>query len=277
MRAQPVGPAQTSIPGTEAAARLIASLRGEVPAFVEAASADAGSTLRILVAGASLASEASVRRGLEAVEGAVTPAMSGADAVAAAARGAWDLVLLDTDLPDMPGIDTCRKLRAQSDMGVIFVSAQDALPVRLQAFDAGADDYLVRPVAPAELERRMRAVLRRTGLVPRQPQHVAGPAGVALDMRAHEARVAGVPVAVTPREFELLQLLLLRAGTVLSPDEIATQIWGYETFGAPNFVEAHISRLRSKLARAGAPGVIRTVRGAGYIVRAQPAAGDLAR
>lgn len=89
----------------------------------------------------------------------------------------------------------------------------------------------------------------------------------ALDVRAHEVWVGASLVPMTPREFELLRLLLERRGEVLSADAISTQVWGYETFGSHNFVEAQVSRLRAKLRAAGAPEVIRTVRGVGYVIR----------
>ena len=96
---------------------------------------------------------------------------------------------------------------------------------------------------------------------------LVAPGGFVLDVRAHEVRVGGAPVTTTPREFDVLRLLLERRGEVLTSDVISTQIWGYETFGSHNFVEAQLSRLRAKLRAAGALDTITTVRGVGYVVR----------
>jgi two-component system response regulator MtrA len=178
----------------------------------------------------------------------------------------FDLVLLNTILSGRCGVETCRALRGQSDVPVIFLSARGALEDRISAFEAGADDYIVRPVDHTELVCRLQAVLRRTrGAV--SGQVLMAPGGVALDVRAHEVRVGGAQVATTPREFDVLRLLLQRRGEVLTLDVISSQIWGYETFGSHNFVEAQLSRLRAKLRAAGACEVITTVRGVGYVVR----------
>ena len=113
---------------------------------------------------------------------------------------------------------------------------------------------------------------RRRGSQLTGGSELRGPASVVLRLRSHEAFVGAEPVRLTPKEFALLQILLERRGEVLSSDAISNEIWGYETFGSRNFVEAHISRLRRKLAASGAPGVVETVRGVGYVIR--PEDGD---
>lgn len=177
-----------------------------------------------------------------------------------------DVVLVDAKPAGMTGFQLCREIRERSDVPVLFLSETDALAERLLAFDLGADDCLPRLAAPEELERRMRAVLRRA----RPEQHrscLDGPRGIRLALLEHVLRVADAPVTVTPKEFDLLRLLLERRGEVLTTDAISQTVWGYETMGSRNFVEAHISRLRSKLGAAGACGVIETVRGVGYVIR----------
>jgi len=177
-----------------------------------------------------------------------------------------DLVLVDAQPSGMTGFQLCREIRRRSDVPLLFLSETDTLAERLLAFDLGADDYIARPAAPEELERRMRAVLRRArpdlGRV-----SLEGPHGIQLSLLEHVLRVADVEVAATPKEFDVLRLLLERRSEVLTTDAISQAVWGYETMGSRNFVEAHISRLRSKLGAAGACEVIETVRGVGYVIR----------
>ncbi len=196
----------------------------------------------------------------------VIPAASGEEALEVYGARPVDLILLDLGLPGIPGIEVLRAVRSRSDVPVMVMTAAGGLEDRVAGFDFGADDYLVKPVEVAELERRIRAVLRRSsGARPEEILH--GPGGVRLLLRAHEAYVGPQQVHLTPKEFEVLRLLLHRRGEVIAPDDISVEIWGYETFGSRNYVEAHVSRLRGKLADAGARDVIGTVRGVGYMVR----------
>lgn len=191
---------------------------------------------------------------------------SGEEALAAFGRSAFDLVLLDLGLPGLPGIEVLRQLRARSEVPVMVMTASSALDDRVTGFDLGADDYVIKPFEMAELERRVRAILRRaTG--PRPDDLLHGPGDIRLLLRAHEAFVGERQVHLTPKEFEVLRVLLSRRGEVIPPDDLSVEIWGYETFGSRNYVEAHVSRLRGKLAECGADGVIGTVRGVGYMIR----------
>ena len=202
----------------------------------------------------------------------VTTADSGEQALALFEAHDFEVVLLDVALPGLSGFDTCRLLRAQSDVAIVFLTAADSLAERLLGFDVGADDYVTTPTEPSELDRRIRAMLwRRRGSQLASAPELHGPASIVLRLRSHEAFVGTEPVRLTPKEFALLQTLLERRGEVLSSDEISSEIWGYETFGSRNFVEAHVSRLRRKLAAAGAPGVVETVRGVGYVIRPEEA------
>ena len=191
------------------------------------------------------------------------------EALAAASEQTVDLVLLDPALPGMSGFEVCRRVRAERDTGLILVSDRGTLSDRLRAFDCGADDYVVQPVEVVELERRVSAVLRRivSGRERDGRDEIVGPSELRLRARAHQAFVGERLLDLTPKEFAVLRLLLDRRGEVLSSDELSTAIWGYETFGSRNFVEAHLSRLRSKLKAAGALDVVTTVRGVGYVVR----------
>ena len=191
---------------------------------------------------------------------------SGEQALALLEREPCDLMLLEARLPGMSGFQACRQIRLHSALPIVFLTEQATLQERLMAFDLGADDYIVRPAPVEEVVRRVRAVLRR--LRPAAGRDVLeGPDGVAVHLGPHELRVRDAVVAATPKEFDLMRLLLERRGEVLTSDEISELIWGYETFGSRNFVEAHVSRLRAKLLHAGAGAVISTVRGVGYVVR----------
>jgi len=191
---------------------------------------------------------------------------SGEDGLAAFGRSAFDLVILDLGLPGLSGSEVLRQLRARSEVPVLVMTASGGLDDRVNGFDLGADDYVVKPFEIAELERRVRAILRRT-TGPRPDDVLHGPGDIRLLLRAHEAYVGEEQVHLTPKEFEVLRVLLARRGEVIPPDDLSVQIWGYETFGSRNYVEAHVSRLRGKLAECGADGVIGTVRGVGYMVR----------
>ncbi|MCK9486096.1 MAG: response regulator transcription factor [Dehalococcoidia bacterium] len=196
----------------------------------------------------------------------VIPVTSGEEALDLYSRTPVDLVLLDLGLPGLPGMEVLRQLRARSDVPVLVMTAAGGLEDRVSGFDFGADDYVVKPFELAELERRIRAVLRRaTG--PRPEDVLHGPSDIRLHLRAHETYVGVRQLHLTPKEFQVLKVLLSRRGEVIAPDELSVEIWGYETFGSRNYVEAHVSRLRGKLAEAGAVDVINTVRGVGYMVR----------
>lgn len=192
---------------------------------------------------------------------------SGEQALAIHDLSEFDLVLLDARLPGISGFDTCRELRSGSEIAIIFLTSAASLPERLLGFDVGADDYVTTPAEFSELERRMRAVLYRARRGARGGQELHGPSGIHMRPRAHEVFVGDEPIQLTPKEYALLQLLLQRHGDVLSSDEISREIWGYETLGSRNFVEAHVSRLRRKLSDAGANNIVETVRGIGYAIR----------
>lgn len=175
------------------------------------------------------------------------------------------LVILGLGLAHIDSVELCRRL-SEHGIPVIALSASGTMAERVAAFEAGVDDYIVRPVSTVDLLCRVRAVLRRV-LGPASATVLRGPAGVTLDARSREVRVHDVQVELSPREFELLRLLLEHRRQVMTPDTIAAQLWGYQTLGERNFVESHISRLRKKLRAAGAAEVISTARGAGYVVR----------
>jgi two-component system OmpR family response regulator len=179
----------------------------------------------------------------------------GSDLVLAAAP---DLAVLDVLLPSGDGFELARKLRAARDLPIIFLTARDTVEDRLDGFELGADDYLVKPFALEELLARVRAVLRRTGRL-----GAAIEAGdVVVDEQAGRATRAGSPLELTPTELRLLAYLVRQRGLVLSKHQLLTQIWGYDAYD-PNLVEVHVSALRRKLEAHG-PRILETIRGLGY-------------
>jgi len=180
------------------------------------------------------------------------------------ARGwAPDLVILDRMLPGLDGLEICRRLRASGDVGVLMLSARGDVDDRIEGFDAGADDYLPKPFTFKELLARVRAVLRRRGIV---LGRILVFGDLSLDRETREVTRGERTVALTPREFELLELFIGHPRQVFSREAILNRIWGYEYVGDANVIEAHISALREKLGDRDRT-LIRAVRGVGYTLR----------
>lgn len=196
----------------------------------------------------------------------VTGASSGEEALRLCDGGSFGLLVLDAALPEMSGLDLLRRIRDHHDVLAIVVSTERDVADCIAAFDGGADDYVIKPVAAAELSARVRAILRRGGWRRLSTNRLTGPCGVEMSIRSHEARVDDSPVPLTRHELALLRALLERQDQVLSPDHLSRLVWGYGTFGDHNFVQACVSRLRAKLNALGATNVITTVRGVGYVV-----------
>lgn len=175
-----------------------------------------------------------------------------------------DLVVLDLGLPDLDGRELLRMLRAVSSVPVIVATARDDETEIVRMLDAGADDYLVKPFTAAQLDARARAVLRRTAgdATAADPTLVVG--GLRIDPRSRQVSLDGVPVDLTPREFDLLHHLAGRAGQVVTKRELLTEVWRIPYGGADKTVDVHLSWLRRKLGeRAQEPRYLHTVRGVG--------------
>ncbi|WP_214369102.1 response regulator transcription factor [Pseudonocardia sp. H11422] len=177
-----------------------------------------------------------------------------------------DLVVLDVMLPGRDGFTLLGVVRSHSDAGVVMLTARDGVEDRLRGLHGGADDYVVKPFALAELVARVTAVLRRMG---RTPSTIAV-GDLVVDAAAGWVLRAGTPIDLTATELRLLDYLAAQRGRVVSKAQILTRIWGYTDYD-PNLVEVHISALRRKL---GEPRLLHTVRGLGYVLRAEP---ELAR
>ena len=175
-----------------------------------------------------------------------------------------DLVLLDIRLPDMSGFDVCRQLRKDSTVPIIMVTAQDNTHDLVAGLEAGADDYVVKPVEPKALAARIRALMRRIDMVgPNSPTAEPGP----LEVLEAEGivRVHGEPVSLTRTEFRLLCEFENHRGQVLSREQLLDRVWGYDYFGDGRIVDAHVRRLRVKIEpEPDHPRFVVTVRGLGY-------------
>jgi DNA-binding response OmpR family regulator len=171
------------------------------------------------------------------------------------------LVILDVGLPDSDGFDLLRRIRAQSDVPVIMLTARGDLDARVRGLDLGADDYIAKPFHLAELLARVRAHLRRAG-VTKTDDPTLRFEDLELDPRTHDVHRAGAAVTLTAREFELLELFMRYPRQVLSKEAILDRLWGYAF--DDNLVEVYVGYLRRKL---GEPVLIQTLRGAGYALR----------
>jgi DNA-binding response OmpR family regulator len=193
----------------------------------------------------------------------VAMAADGRAALVLAAQFQPHLVVLDWMLPGLDGLAICQHLRAQSDVAILMLTAKGDLEERVAGLESGADDYLVKPFKFQELLARIRAILRRHRLSLR---HRLSVGDLQLDHETREAWRAGRSLDLTPREFELLEVLMQHPRQVFSRETLLNRIWGYDYVADPNLVEVHISALRAKLGDT-ARQIIRTVRGVGYTLR----------
>ena len=201
-----------------------------------------------------------IRAGLKREGFAVDWMHEAAAARAALATEPFDLLLLDLGLPGSDGLTLLKGLRGRgAALPVLIITARDAVSDRVAGLDAGADDYLIKPFDLDELAARIRALLRRRS---GRPAPLIEHQGVVLDPAAHRATRDGAEVALSPREFALLQLLMERPGTILSRAQIEERLYGFGEEVESNAVEVHIHGLRRKLGAA----FILTVRGVGYRV-----------
>lgn len=191
----------------------------------------------------------------------VLKADTGQGALDAVARERPRLVVLDVGLPDIDGLEVCRRLRSSSQVPVIFLTARDSEIDRVLGLELGADDYLTKPFSPAELVARVKAVLRRADGSGGGGSEVLQAGDVAIDLARREVRVAGEVVAFTTKEFDLLEFLAERGGRALSRQQLLDGVWGFDWFGDPRTVDVHIAQVRKKI---GAAAEIATVRGVGY-------------
>ena len=224
--------------------------------------------LRILVVEDEAPIANALRTALAADGHAVDAVGSGDEALAWAATYAYDLVVLDIVLGDMSGLEVCRQLRARGYAApILMLTALDAVDDRVAGLDSGADDYLAKPFEMAELRARVRALRRRTG-PDRAP--VISVLDLELEPASLGVRRAGRSIRLTAREFALLELLARHPGQVFGQDRLIEILWDADFAAESNVVEVYIRSLRRKIDGGRRNGIIETVRGSGYRLRADP-------
>lgn len=201
------------------------------------------------------------KAGMEALAAA-----DGAEALELAEAHQPDLIILDINMPRMDGLEVCRKLRAQSQTPILFLSSRDEEVDRIVGLEVGGDDYVVKPFSPREVVARINVILKR--LQPADPAPAPGGqlahGALKLDNERYEAAWDGTPVELTAKEFHLLQALMRRPGNVLTRDQLIDATYGPGFALSDRTVDSHLRHIRQKMSAAGAGEVIETVRGIGY-------------
>ncbi|HEY3758428.1 MAG TPA: response regulator transcription factor [Solirubrobacteraceae bacterium] len=211
-----------------------------------------------------------IRRALKLIlDGAGYDALitaTGEEALDRAALAAPHAAIVDLMLPDIPGIEVCRRLREWSEMPILVLSALDEEEIKIQALDRGADDYVTKPFGPGELVARVQAALRRAGRNVGEPRIELD--GLVVDLAAHAVWLDGREVRLTPIEFSLLRVLAGNRGLLMTHRQLLVEVWGPEFSDATSLLRTHIANLRRKL-DAGEPhrSFIRTDSGIGYRLR----------
>ncbi|MCQ4863111.1 response regulator transcription factor [Pseudoflavonifractor phocaeensis] len=195
----------------------------------------------------------------------VEKAFDGRAGLDKALSGEFDLVLLDIMLPALSGMEVLRRLRKESQVPVIMLTARDTVVDKVAGLDSGADDYITKPFEIEELLARIRAALRKRPARPEGETLTAGP--LVMDADRHEVTVNGTAVELTRREFDLLKYLLENKERVISRESLLDNVWGFDFVGETNAVDVYIRFLRSKIDEAFDIKLIHTVRGVGYVIR----------
>jgi len=218
--------------------------------------------MRVLVVEDDQEAARLLARGLREEGWVVDVAHSGETGDEMASVNSYDAIVLDWLLPDRDGIAVCRSLRASGlHVPILLLTARDAVEDRVLGLNAGADDYLTKPFAFAELLARLHALLRRSELT-RPVLLTVG--DLTLDPKSHVVTRGGAPIGLTPREYAILETLMRRAGEVVSRVHLGESVWENDLDSLTNLVDVHMSHLRRKVDRGGMPPLIHTVRGYGY-------------
>lgn len=229
--------------------------------------------MRILLAEDDQPLRTAIARGLQEAAYVVEQSATGTAALAHAEAGAFDAIVLDVLLPGMSGVDVCRAIRARGDrVPILMLTALDAVEYRIAGLDAGADDYLTKPFDFGELLARLRALTRRSGDA-LTPLLVVG--DLVIDTERFAVRRGARTITLTGTEFAFLLLLARHAGRVVTRAELMEQVWEDHRNTYSNIIDVYASRLRRKIDEGEAAPMFTTLRGTGFILQPQPAAGDV--
>lgn len=205
-----------------------------------------------------------ISKGLREAGHVLDVATDGHDGLHQATGGRYDLMIVDRMIPKIDGLSVVKAARAAGvETPVLMLTAMGGVEDRVSGLEGGADDYLVKPFSFAELNARVNALGRRRPL--REQETVLTVGDLTLDRMRHQVKRAGQVVDLQPREFSLLEVLILNQGTIVTRTMLLQQVWEFHFDPGTNIVETHMSRIRSKI---GDPPLIRTIRGAGYVIRA---------
>ena len=231
-------------------------------------STSADTRQRVLVVDDDKAVRESLRRSLEYNGYDVVLASDGAEALASIGTARPDVVVMDVMMPRLGGLETTRALRAAGhDLPVLVLTARDAVGDRVEGLDAGADDYLTKPFALAELLARLRALLRRVAPAEGADDEVLSFADLTMDTASREVHRGQRAIELTRTEFTLLEMFLRRPRRVLERSFILEEVWGYDFPTTANSLEVYVGYLRRKTEAEGEPRLLHTVRGVGYVLK----------
>ena len=225
--------------------------------------------MRVLLVEDKLKLATALRRGMRKEGLSVDVAPTGEEAVWMGASSSYDVIVLDVMLPGIDGFETCRRLRSGSVWApILMLTARESVDDRVAGLDSGADDYLTKPFAFRELLARIRALLRREG---RSKDPVLRVADLEVDTVSHEVRRGGKPIELTSKEYAILEYFLRNPNRVLTRTQIAEHVWDYDFVSMSNVIDVYVGYLRRKLGDDGESRLLRTIRGAGYQLKASPA------
>lgn len=197
----------------------------------------------------------------------VEKAADGRKGLELAENGGYDLILLDIMLPGLNGIEILRRVRKNSDVPVIMLTARDAVMDKVSGLDMGADDYITKPFAIEELLARIRVTLRKHSASTESGRDVLHCKGITLDSERFKVTYNGVSIELTAKEFSLLHTLMQNKNIVMSRNVLLENVWGYDYFGETNTVDVYIRYLRQKIDEKFGIKLISTVRGVGYVIK----------
>ncbi len=207
-----------------------------------------------------------LRVGLKAGGHDVVTAASGEQGISQTAVTSPDVIVLDLGLPDVDGLEVCRRIRQWSEVPILVLSATETEDRKVRALDGGADDYVTKPFGMAELEARIRAALRHRKAPPAEEEMTTLAVGIVeLDLLHHEAKLEGRPVELTAKEFDVLAFLARHAGRTSTHEMILSAVWGSGYRREVQYLHAYVHRLRNKLGDPSGQ-LIRTVPGVGYVL-----------